>query len=100
MLNRSCHRVKKNMPHPDEETRFDKIPAMPRWGKSKAVPKAPVEFIRIRITSHPGKYAMRSPKGDLLVVPKARASDFPSTEAPGRQRELERRGFKTKVEPA
>jgi len=71
---------------------------MPRWGKPKA-PPAPVTFVRIRITSHPGKYAMRSPKGDVLVVPKAQASEFPSTEAPRRQKELERRGFKTKVEP-
>jgi hypothetical protein len=71
---------------------------MPRWGKPKP-PPAPVTFVRIRITSHPGKYAMRSPKGDVLVVAKEQASEFPSTEAPRRQKELERRGFKTKVEP-
>jgi hypothetical protein len=71
---------------------------MPRWGKPKA-PSAPVIFVRIRITSHPGKYAMRSPKGDVLVVSKEQASEFPSTEAPRRQKELERRGFKTKIEP-
>jgi hypothetical protein len=69
-------------------------------GKSKAAPKAPMSFVRIRITSHPGKYATRGVKGDLLVAPKAQASEFPSTEAPRRQKELERRGFKTKVEPA
>jgi len=42
---------------------------------------------------------MRSPKGDILVVPKAQASEFPSTEAPRRQKELERRGYTTKAEP-
>jgi hypothetical protein len=72
--------------------------AVPRWGKkSNAPPPAPVSFVLIRITNHPGKYAMRSSKGDVLVVPKAQASEFPATEAPRRQRELERRGFKTKV---
>ena len=34
---------------------------------------------------------MRSPKGDILVVPEAQASEFPSTEAPRRQKELEQR---------
>jgi hypothetical protein len=73
---------------------------MPRWGKkSNAAPPAPVTFVLIRITSHPGKYAMRGVKGDVLVAPKAQASEFPATEAPRTQRELERRGFKTKVEP-
>lgn len=72
---------------------------MPRWGKKSKAPSAPVTLVRIRITSHSGKYAMRSPKGDVLVVPKAQASEFPSTEAPRRQKELERRGFKMKVEP-
>jgi hypothetical protein len=43
---------------------------------------------------------MRGVKGDLLVAPKAQASEFPYSEAPRRQKELERRGFKTKVEPA
>jgi len=72
---------------------------MPRWGKTKA-PSFPLSFVRIRITSHPDKYAMRGVKGDLLVAPKAQASEFPSTEAPRRQKELERRrGFTTKVEP-
>ena len=42
---------------------------------------------------------MRGVKGDLLVAPKAQASEFPATEAPRHQKELERRGFKTKVEP-
>jgi hypothetical protein len=42
---------------------------------------------------------MRGFKRDLLVVPKAQASEFPANEAPRRQRELERRGFKSKVEP-
>ena len=42
---------------------------------------------------------MRGVKGDLLVAPKAEASEFPSTEAPRRQQDLERREFKTKVEP-
>ena len=43
---------------------------------------------------------MRGVKGDILVVPEEQASEFPSTEAPRRQKELERRGFKTRVEPA
>lgn len=43
---------------------------------------------------------MRGVKGDILVAPKARASEFPSTEAPRRQKELARRGFATKVDPA
>jgi len=72
---------------------------MPRWGKSKATPKEPVSFVRIRITNQPGKYASLTPKGDLLVVPKAQAGEFPANDAPRRQRELERRGFKTKTEP-
>jgi hypothetical protein len=75
---------------------------MPRWGKSTktAPPPPPQNFVLIRITSHPGKYAMLGGKGVLLVASKALASEFPVTEAPKRQRELERRGFKTKVEPA
>jgi hypothetical protein len=74
---------------------------MPRWGKkSNAPPPAPVSFVLIRITSHPGKYAALSRKGDLLVVSKAQAGEFPESEAPRRQKELERRGFKTKIEPA
>ena len=56
-------------------------------------------FVRIRVTSHPDKYAMRGVKGDLLIAPKAQASEFSSTEAPRRQKELKRRGFTTKVEP-
>jgi len=73
---------------------------MPRWGnKSKATPTAAVSFVRIRITSQPGKYAALSRKGDLLVVQKAQAGEFLSTEAQRRQKELERRGFTTKVEP-
>jgi hypothetical protein len=73
---------------------------MPRWGKkSKAPPAIPLSFVLIRITSHPGKYAALSRKGDLLVVSKAQAGEFPESEAPRRQKELERRGFKTKVEP-
>jgi hypothetical protein len=59
----------------------------------------PQDYVLIRITSTPGKYATLSGRGDLLVVPKAQASEFPATEAPRRQKELERRGFKTKVEP-
>ena len=51
-----------------------------------------------KITSAPGKYATLSGKGDLLVAPKAQAAEFTVTEAPRRQRELERRGFKTKLE--
>ena len=75
--------------------------AMARWSnKSNAPAPAPITFVRIRITNHPGKYAVRGVKGDILVAPKAQASEFPSTEAPRRQKELERRGFKTKVEPA
>jgi hypothetical protein len=61
--------------------------------------RPPLSFVLIRITNHPVKYAMRSPKGDILVVPKAQASEFPANQAPRRQKELERRGFKTKVEP-
>jgi hypothetical protein len=73
---------------------------MPRWGnKSKAIPLAPISFVRIRITSQPGKYAALSRKGDLLVVQKSQAGEFPSAEAPRRQKELERRGFTTNVEP-
>jgi hypothetical protein len=74
---------------------------MPRWRKSKkaASPPPAQDFVFIRITSHPGKYAALGGKGDLLVAPKAQAAEFPATEAPRRQRELERRGFKTKVEP-
>jgi hypothetical protein len=68
--------------------------------KIEDTPPAPVEYVLIRITSHPGKYATRGVKGDLLVAPKAEASECPSTEAPRRQKDLERRGFKTKVEPA
>lgn len=37
--------------------------------------------------------------GDVLVVAKAQGSEFPSIEAPRRQRELERRGYTSKVEP-
>jgi hypothetical protein len=55
--------------------------------------------VLIRVTSAPGKYATLSGKGDLLVAPKAQAAEFPANEAPRRQKELERRGFKTKVEP-
>jgi hypothetical protein len=74
---------------------------MPRWGKkSNAAPPAPVTFVRICVTNATGKYAALSRKGDLLVVSKAQAGEFPDTEAPRRQRELERRGFETKVEPA
>jgi hypothetical protein len=74
---------------------------MPRWGKkSNAAAPAPVVFVHIKITNAAGKYAALSRKGDLLVLSKAQASEFPSTEAPRRQKELERRGFKTKVEPA
>jgi hypothetical protein len=73
---------------------------MPRWGKkSNEPPPAPVSFVLIKITSHPGKYAALSRQGDLLVVAKAQASEFPANEVPLRQKELERRGFKTKVEP-
>jgi hypothetical protein len=75
--------------------------AMARWSKKSNAPApAPITFVRIRITNRPGKYAVRGVKGDILVAPKAQASEFPSTEAPRRQKELERRGFKTKVEPA
>jgi len=73
---------------------------MPHWGKKSKVPSAaPLSFVLIRITSHPGKYAALSRKGDLLVSSKAQASEFPANEAPLPQRELERCGFKTKVEP-
>jgi hypothetical protein len=74
---------------------------MPRWGKkSNAAPPSPVSFVHIKITNAAGKYAALSRKGDLLVVSKAQAGEFPESEAPRRQKELERRGFKTKVESA
>ena len=47
----------------------------------------------------PRRYATLGSKGVLLVASKELAAEFPATEAPRRQRELERRGFKTKVEP-
>jgi len=68
--------------------------------KIEDTPPAPVEYVLIHINSHPGKYAMRGVKGDLLVAPKAEASEFPSTEAPRRRKDLEHREFKTKAEPA
>jgi len=73
---------------------------MPRWGKksTKTAP-LPQEFVFIRITNQAGKYATLSGKGDLLVAPKAQAAEFPANEAPRRQKEMERRGFTTKVEP-
>jgi hypothetical protein len=49
--------------------------------KSNAPATALITFVRIRITNHPGKYAMRGVKGDILVAPKAQASEFPSTES-------------------
>jgi hypothetical protein len=67
--------------------------------KSNGPPAASITFVRIRVTSEPGKYATPSRKGDLLVVSKNQAGEFPDGEAPRRQRELERRAFKTKVEP-
>ncbi len=73
--------------------------AMPRWGKkSNKPPPPPQDHVFIKITSAPGKYATLSGRGDLLVAPKAQAAEFTVTEAPRRQRELERRGFKTKLE--
>ena len=73
---------------------------MPRWGKKPAKPAPPPQdFVLIRITNQAGKYATLSGKGDLLVAPKAQAREFPTSEAPRRQKELERRGFTTKVEP-
>ena len=74
---------------------------MPRWGKkSNSAPPAPVTFVRIKITNAAGKYAALSRKGDLLVVSSSQAGEFAASEAPQRQKELERRGFTTKVEPA
>jgi hypothetical protein len=74
--------------------------AMPRWGKKSAKPAPPPQdYVLIKITSAEGKYATLSGKGDLLVAPKAQAAEFPATEAPRRQKELERCGFKTKIEP-
>jgi hypothetical protein len=71
-----------------------------RWQKSaRAAPPPPQDFVLIRISNQAGKYATLGVKGDLLVAPKAQAADFQATEAPQRQLELERRGFKTKVEP-
>jgi hypothetical protein len=71
-----------------------------KMGKKSGKPAPPpVDYVLIRVTSAPGKYATLSGKGDLLVAPKAQAAEFPANEAPRRQKELERRGFKTKVEP-
>jgi hypothetical protein len=73
---------------------------MPRWGKKSDKPAPPPEdHVLIKIVNTPGKYATLGGKGDLLVAPKAQASEFTVSEAPRRQKELERRGFKTKVEP-
>jgi hypothetical protein len=72
---------------------------MPRWGKKSKPAPAPVTFVRIRITNHPGKYAMRGVKGDLLVAPKAQASEFPSKEALRRQKELESADSRLKLSP-
>ena len=72
---------------------------MPRWGKKPKPAPPPQDYVLIRITSHPGKYATLSGKGDLLVASKAQAAEFPAKDAPRRVRELERRGFKTKIEP-
>jgi len=36
--------------------------------KIEDTPPAPVEYVLIHINSHPGKYAMRGVKGDLLVA--------------------------------
>ena len=59
----------------------------------------PQDFVLIRISNQAGKHATLAVKGDLLVAPKAQAAEYPATGAPRRQLELERRGFKTKVEP-
>jgi hypothetical protein len=73
---------------------------MARWGKKSNKPPhpPPQDHVFIKITNASGKYATLSGKGDLLVAPKAQAAEFTVTEAPSRQRELERRGFKTKLE--
>jgi len=36
--------------------------------KIEDTPPAPVEYVLIHINSHPGKYATRGVKGDLLVA--------------------------------
>jgi hypothetical protein len=74
---------------------------MPRWGKKPVKPiPPPQDLVLIRITNQAGKYVTLSGKGDLLVAAKAQAREFPANETPRRQKELERRGFTTKVEPA
>lgn len=72
---------------------------MPRWGKKSKLAPPLQDYVFIKITSARGKYATLSGKGDLLVAPEAQAAEFPANEAPRRQKELERRGFTTKVEP-
>jgi hypothetical protein len=68
------------------------------WEIDQAFPP-PQDYVLIRITNQDGKYATRGLKGDLLVASKPQASEFTTSEAPRLQRELERRGFKTKIEP-
>jgi hypothetical protein len=85
------------------------LPSVPQTGQGEQVATVHLETIRlfrfavfpplVGITNQPGKYATLSGKGDLLVAPKAQAGEFPASEAPRRQKELERRGFTTKVEP-
>ncbi len=66
--------------------------AMPRMGAQIEDSCSPDKVCIIKISNAAGKYAMRSPRGDVFVVPKAEAFEFPSTEAQRRQKELERRG--------
>jgi hypothetical protein len=80
------HNVRNSVLIAQDADLIESIP-MPRWGKkSTAPPPAPVSFVLIRITSHPGKYAALSRKGDLVVSSKAQASEFPANEAPLRQK--------------
>jgi len=53
-----------------------------KMGKKSGKPAPPpVDYVLIRVTSAPGKYATLSGKGDLLVAPKAQAAEFPANEA-------------------
>jgi len=61
---------------------------MPPWDKkSTKPPPASQDYVLIRITNSPDKYATRGLKGDLLVASKAQAAEFTTTEAPRRQKD-------------
>ena len=72
---------------------------MPRGKKPVKAERLPPDTVRIRITNKPGMYATLGLNGELLVVPEAQAGTFLASAAPAKQKELERRGYKTTVEP-